>query len=326
MASSFSVPGLFEILEDYHTETGTNENEDFPVQTEKYKKIKREHFNYFSDYIKINDYYDIFFICAKHGHVMFTVAEEDDFGTNLSVGKYKDTHLALLWRRVLTEKRTIISDYHLYAPSDGEQAFFCGTPVSKNGKIIGVLVIQISSKKINKILLETNKLYQTAETYIVGKSEDGLYQLKSDRTVKSGKIGDEKKDDITIRCINNQETGKDAKTRSTGNIEYNYYIPLKLRSLQWGLFTTVSVKEVLAPIYYGERIMLLVSIIAILLIIISAYLLSKSISIPIEKVVKSLKKISNKQIDFQIIEKRNDEIGELYRSINEINTNFKDII
>ncbi len=61
-------------------------------------------------------------------------------------------------------------------------------------------------------------------------------------------------------------------------------------------------------------------------IIISAYLLSKSISKPIEKVVKAMKKISNKQIDFQITEKRNDEIGELYSSINEINTNFKDII
>ncbi len=61
-------------------------------------------------------------------------------------------------------------------------------------------------------------------------------------------------------------------------------------------------------------------------IIISAYLLSKSISKPIEKVVKAMKKISNKQIDFQITEKRNDEVGELYSSINEINTNFKDII
>ncbi len=326
MASSFSVPSLFEILEDYHEETGTNENDDYPVQTEKYNLLTKKHYDYFSDYCEINDYYDIFFICAKHGHVMFTVAHEDDFGTNLSAGKYKDTHLAHLWKKVLTEKRTIITDYHLYAPSDGEQAFFGGTPVYKNEQIIGVLVIQISSKKINKILHETNKLYQSAETYIVGKSEDEKYQLKSDRTIRYGKIGDEKKDDIIIRCINNQEKGKEEKINNDGNKEYDYYTPLNIKGLQWGLFTTVNVDEVLAPVKLQTKIMLIVSIIVILFIIISGYLLSKSISKPIEKVVKAMREISKKQIDFQITEKRGDEIGKLYNSINEINTNFRDII
>ncbi len=297
------------------------------LRTSKKQKIKtKKHYDYFSDYIKINDYYDIFFICAKHGHVMFTVARENDFGTNLSTGKYKKTHLAKLWKKVITEKQTIITDYQSYAPSDGEQASFVGTPVYKNDKLIGVFVLQVSSKKINNIVHQTNKLYQTSDTYIVGKSEDGKFRLKSDRMVKSGKIGDEKKDDIIIRCINNQETGKGIKVGSSANKEYDYYMPLKIDGLNWGLFTTVSVDEVLEPIYYEGKIMLSVSIIAILLIIISAYLLSKSISKPIEKVVKAMKKISNKQIDFQITEKRNDEIGELYSSINEINTNFREII
>ncbi len=139
---------------------------------------------------------------------MFTVTHENDFGTNLSTGKYKDTHLAELWRNVKDKKQTLITDYQSYAPSNGEQASFVGTPVYKDKKLIGVLVIQISSKKINEIVHSTKKIYQTSDTYIVGKSEDGKFRLKSDRTVKSSKIGDEKKDDIIIRCINNQETGR----------------------------------------------------------------------------------------------------------------------
>ncbi len=67
-------------------------------------------------------------------------------------------------------------------------------------------------------------------------------------------------------------------------------------------------------------------IISILVSIVFAIYMTRSIIYPIKEVVLSLKKISNKQIDFQITEKRNDEIGELYSSINEINTNFKDII
>ncbi len=290
MASSFSVPSLFEILENYHEETGTNENDNYPVQTEKYKQLTKKHLNYFSDYIKINDYYDIFFICAKHGHVMFTVAYEDDLGTNLSVGKYKNTHLAKLWRTVIKEKQTIITDYQSYAPSNGKQVSFAGTPVYKNDKLIGVLALQFSSENISNIIHSTNKLYQSAETYIIGKSEDGKFRLKSDRTIKTGKIGDEKKGDIIIRCISKNKTGRDEKIGSTGNKEYSYYTPLKIKGLQWGLFTTVSVDEVFAPIYYEEKAMLTVSIIAILLIIISAYFLSKSISEPIKKVLNAMKK------------------------------------
>ncbi len=326
MSRFFAVENLFEILENYHQETGTNENDDYPVQTEKYENLTKKHFDYFSKYISENDYYDIFFICAKHGHVMFTVSHEDDFGTNLSTGKYKNTHLAKLWKKVITEKQTIITDYQSYAPSNGEQTSFVGTPVYKNDKLIGVLALQFSGKKINEIVVDKDKLYKSAGTYIVGKSEDGNFRLKSDRTVKSGKIGDKKTDDIIVKCIDQNETGKDEKIGSNENKEYSYYTPLKIKGLHWGLFTTVSVDEVLAPIYYEKKAMLTISIIAILFIIISAYLLSKSISKPIEKVVKAMKKISNKQIDFQITEKRNDEVGELYSSINEINTNFKDII
>ncbi len=72
-------------------------------------------------------------------------------------------------------------------------------------------------------------------------------------------------------------------------------------------------------------IVFLISLI-ILLSIISMFFISKSILQPINHVVLAMKKIANKQIDFQIKTKHKDEIGELYRSINEINTNFRDII
>jgi len=56
------------------------------------------------------------------------------------------------------------------------------------------------------------------------------------------------------------------------------------------------------------------------------FFVKKFITKPIEKVVTAMNRISEKQIDFQIKEKRKDEIGQLYSSINEINTNFKEIL
>ncbi len=72
--------------------------------------------------------------------------------------------------------------------------------------------------------------------------------------------------------------------------------------------------------------MIFFNVIILIIIVIIAGIAGGKISKPIKKIITYLNKISNKQIDFQIKEKRNDEIGELYNSINKINTNFKDII
>ncbi|OQX97958.1 MAG: hypothetical protein B6I24_06965, partial [Bacteroidetes bacterium 4572_128] len=52
----------------------------------------------------------------------------------------------------------------------------------------------------------------------------------------------------------------------------------------------------------------------------------KSISNPIGRIVDSIEKMSNKNLDFEIYEKRGDEIGKLYKSINNVNKNFLEII
>ncbi len=67
-------------------------------------------------------------------------------------------------------------------------------------------------------------------------------------------------------------------------------------------------------------------ILIISLSLVSIIFISKNILKPINKVINAMKKIANKQIDFQIDEKRKDEVGELYTSINSINKNFKEII
>ena len=50
------------------------------------------------------------------------------------------------------------------------------------------------------------------------------------------------------------------------------------------------------------------------------------ISKPITKAVDAIKKISNKEINFQIQTTRKDEIGELFKSVNEINNNFNEVL
>jgi methyl-accepting chemotaxis protein len=57
-----------------------------------------------------------------------------------------------------------------------------------------------------------------------------------------------------------------------------------------------------------------------------SYIIINAIIPPIRRVVVSMKNISKKQIHFHIDEQRKDEIGELYNSINDVNSNFREVV
>ena len=68
-------------------------------------------------------FYDIFLI-DKEGNILHTLKEEDDLGTNLIGGKYKDSSLAKVFAEGLTESS--MSDVEFYEPSEQkDQLVFC---------------------------------------------------------------------------------------------------------------------------------------------------------------------------------------------------------
>ncbi len=87
-------------------------------------------------------FYDIFVIDTK-GNILQTVAKEDDLGTNLVSGKYKDTSLARMFAKGLIEPS--ISDIEFYAPSKEKISAFLAAPVKDDkGNVLGVLASQIT--------------------------------------------------------------------------------------------------------------------------------------------------------------------------------------
>ena len=327
MAKFITIQNLYKILSEYHLNMGVKENGSYPTNTEKYKQLTKSYVEYYKNYIKINNYQDIFIICKKHGHIMFSASQKVDLGTNLSSGEYKNSHFAELWKKVVAEKRTVIADYEAYAPSNGEQAAFIGTPIYVNGKFVAILVLQLNNSEIEDVISEMRDTYTTAETYIIGKSEkDNKFRLKTNRIVKTGKIGDEKVDDIISKCFNENAFGSDEKIGSTGDREIVYYSPLTIKDLNYAAFTTVSLDEISEPINKAINVILSIFIVSLLLIIFSAYYLAKTISDPLHKVIAALKKIAQKNIDIKITNDRNDEIGDLIISTNAISSNFKEII
>ena len=98
-------------------------------------------------------YYDVFVI-SPAGDVIYTVAKESDFATNLKTGPYRKSPLADVFRRAVANpaEAVTISDFAHYPPSDNAPAGFAGHAIEKDGKVIGVFAVQIPAEPLNALM------------------------------------------------------------------------------------------------------------------------------------------------------------------------------
>ena len=126
---SKDIAELYDNLVRYHDETGVKADGAYNVTTAEYEDIYRLYGRNIQQFREESGFYDVFLICAAHGHVMFTCAREADLGTNLMYGPYKDSGLSQLWQKVIKSERRAVVDFSPYAPSGDAPAAFAGFPI-----------------------------------------------------------------------------------------------------------------------------------------------------------------------------------------------------
>ncbi|HEX5710444.1 MAG TPA: diguanylate cyclase [Sulfuricurvum sp.] len=108
-----------------------------------------------------NGFYDLFVITLD-GDILYTVKHERDLHTNLLKGQYRNTELARVFNGAHKNEKAKISNFDYYAPSD-DFAAFIAEPMVENGKIIGVMAIQIDNKNIQNVINDYSELGKTGE-------------------------------------------------------------------------------------------------------------------------------------------------------------------
>jgi len=125
-----------------------------------------------------NYIYDIFLIDLS-GNILYTVAKEDDLGTNLFTGPYARTKFAHSFKQTLSDQKNHFSDLELYGPSNNIVAGFLTAPMfNEDGSLVGVFAIQIKLNRIYDLFNESkfNESRGEFTHYLVG--EDGLLRSK----------------------------------------------------------------------------------------------------------------------------------------------------
>lgn len=217
------------------------------------KDVYDEFDGYFGDFIKKNQLYDLFLICAKHGHVMYTVTKESDLGENLVTGSLQNSGLARAWQKTISTRQAYLTDMESYAPSNGEPAMFMSLPIIEGDVLEGVIAVQIDPENIRKIMQERTGMGETGETYLVGPDKlmrSDSYLSPKHHSIKASFTNPSKGsvDTEASRAVLSGKTETKIVIDYNGNPVVSSYTPFKYRDLSWGLIAEMDVSEVFASV------------------------------------------------------------------------------
>ncbi|NOR64958.1 MAG: response regulator [Candidatus Scalindua sp.] len=326
--SNTEVLASADFFRKYLEETSNITNKPIDSQDSvKSNKLFAQRFNKIANVITSKmGFYDIFVIDFK-GNIIQTIANENDLGTNLISGKYKDTSLAKAFTRGLIEPA--ISDIEFYAPSKEKiSAFFAAPVTDDSGNILGVIASQIVMNEIDKIMQERSGLGETGETVLVGHdlSMRSNSRFFIEPTALKQKI--------------DREAPRRALAGITGTMwlldyrnvpVFNAYAPLDIPGLNWAIISKMDEHEILAPVYKFLFLLLIgLGILAVVIFLVSYYF-ARRLTTPINVLnSKLLEMAETEQYDQKISKRSNDEIGLLVESFNkmsaQINTKTAELI
>ncbi|MHB9954473.1 methyl-accepting chemotaxis protein [Vibrio campbellii] len=198
------------------------------------------------------DFYDIF-IVDESGDVIYTVAREADYQTNLVSGAYSNSGLGDVYRAIRAGKQFAAVDFAPYAPSNGDPAAFLGVPLKVEGEQ-WMVATQMSIDGINQLMNLRSGMGESGETYLVGSD----YRMRSDsfldpvgRTIQASFAGTVENNGVDSDAVKRAlagESGVETIIDYNGNPVVSAYSPIDMYGHRWALLSEIDVAEADQPI------------------------------------------------------------------------------
>ena len=230
---------------------------------------------------EVLEFHDLLLL-SPDGHVIFSLAREDDLGTNLRSGPYKDSPLAQAFDNASRLLTTEISDFEVYPPSR-KVAAFIAVPLKKEGTVIGVLAAQLDIDRISAIADDYLGLGQTGEIVVGRKIGDEAVLLTSTRHDPAAAFnrryrlaeGFRQPSSTAVQGGNGEGAAKDYRGHDVWAIWR--YLP----ELNWVLVVKVDENEAFAPLAQMWDTALSIAGLATCLVLLAALGVGRWMVIPI---------------------------------------------
>jgi methyl-accepting chemotaxis protein len=291
---------------------------DFAPDNTQYSAFHTTYHKWFRDILLSHEYYDIFIINTK-GDVLYTVYKERDFATNLMDGKWKDSSLAELFRKIKEKpekNKAYFEDFKAYTPSDNVPAAFVGTPIldPQTNEFIGAFVYQMPITQINKRTLISSLVGKSIEAQLVG--VDHLQRNDPDPKDNVDPILKNKVEATSVDLALDGKTGTDWAS-DEGEITISTYTPLDAYGVRWALMIDIFKSEAMEDVNKTTEMIVSAALVILLFIAVISYFYSRTITNPIKSLSSTMINLANKDYSITVpYQSRGDEMGDMARSVD----------
>lgn len=295
-ANIAQIPNIVDAIAEYGKSA-----EIYGVETLQYQQVDKKYRQFITNNLEIFGYSNIFLI-SQSGQVVFAVKGDISFGSNLYDNRNStNAEIFKVFDRAKTLMQVEISTF-VYNPGTKESNLFIAAPVFQQERIIGVVVLKLNDREFKQIVDERTGLGRTGETF-VGTS---LSQINNQNISKQTS----RPLDLAIRGIKGIGISYDQKRNE--KIAAWRYLP----ALNGGLVVQMDVNEAFASLQALRTIVIILGTMTLLLVIIAAIAVAKSISQPIVELTGVVEEFTRGNLRKQAPVREDDEIGQLARSFN----------
>ncbi|MBF0193917.1 MAG: response regulator [Magnetococcales bacterium] len=299
--------------------------------------IDQEQYNYFEsleygegfqNFITENGHHDLMLV-SKNGDIVYSVRGESDLTGNLLEDPFAQTLLGQAFKQGL--EKMVSTDFSIYKPSENQLISFLLAPISIQGETLGVVVLKTTPDAINQIMQERSGMVESSEAYLVGSD----YLMRSDSYLSP-------KNHTVIASFTTPSIGSvktEASRRALAGesgqaILYDYlnvrvlsaFTPLYLAHGTYALIAETNEAEAFKPIYELQRMMWIVGLGILLLVLLTAMIIANSITKPIISLTNASLKITEGDLEQEVVAQSADELGILSDNFNQMRLSIRDKI
>lgn len=253
------------------------------------------------------------------GRVVYSLAKEDDFATDLGAGPYAAGPLGALVQSAGARKdgQPVASDF-LRDPAspDGRPVVLIAAPVrGPEGKSQGVVVLKIGVDKVSAVLAQSRGIGETGQGYLVGPD----HLLRNDlRFADGATLLQREVSGPAVTAALAGRSGYITQTGLDGQEVAASYRPLSLFGTDFAAVIEQDLSEISSPAgELADGLLMKAALLAALLAVVS-WLLARSLSRPLARVGTAMREIAGGELGTPVHGKhRGDEIGEIACALDE---------
>ncbi|MCK5680942.1 hypothetical protein KAI46_09060, partial [bacterium] len=253
-------------------------------------KLPGEQDDFYRKYINEYGYYDLFLITPA-GYCFYSVTHEADYQTNFVKGKYSSSALGQAVQRALSTKSFSFGDLAPYAPSNNEPCSFIAQPISNHGEIELIIALQLSTDAISKMIQVGSDKEWTLESYLVGPD----YLMRSDSilnpagySIKASFANNNKVETVAAKEALAGKSDARIIKDYLGSSVLSAFTPVDVCGTKWALISEIDEAVAFAAVKEMRNLALAIGFIGLIIIIVIAIFIARSVSGPVMRIVESL--------------------------------------